>query len=138
MPVSRHRIYEEVSKDQENAFLGEAMAIVGAMAKPREWTRRKDRGRPGAGGVGRPIEYPWRSLVVGLLLMGYLAFGYRGHGGQPGRPPGTDGEAGFEEAPKQDHPAPGPSSPGQGVAGGPQLWGGGIRHASRSIARHPA
>lgn len=53
MPVSRHRIYEEVSKDQENGFLGEALAIVRGMPKPRGWTRRKDRGKN---------NYFWRLL----------------------------------------------------------------------------
>ncbi len=101
MPVSRHRIYEEVSKDQENEFLREAMAIVGAMPKPRGWTRRKDRGRPGAGGVGRPIEYPWRSLVVGLLLMGYLGLGYRTMAAHLAARPELSKRLGFGKAPSK-------------------------------------
>lgn len=77
MPVSRHRVYERVSKDEENAFLGEAISAVRGMAKPRGWTRRKSRGRPRRRGPGRPPDYAWWSLAVVLLLQQYLGLGYR-------------------------------------------------------------
>ncbi len=77
MQVSRHLIYERSCRDEENAFLREALVVVAAMPKPGGWTRRQDGGRPPRDGRGRPVEYPWSSLVVGLLLMGYLGIGYR-------------------------------------------------------------
>ncbi len=101
MQVSRHRIYERTCKDEENGFLREAMALVQGMTKPRGWTRRKDRGRPPEHGPGRPIEYPWRSLVVSLLLMQYLGLGYRDMAAHVQARPGLLEMLGFGKAPSK-------------------------------------
>jgi hypothetical protein len=77
MAVSRHKVYEQVSKDEENEYIKEVVVQVSKMPKPRGWTRRKSRGRPKKRGAGRPPEFEWWSLVVVLLLMQYLGLGYR-------------------------------------------------------------
>jgi len=77
MAVSRHRVYEQASKDEENEFIRIAIAQVRGMPKPRGWTKRKTRGRPRKRGRGRPPDFEWWSLVVVLLLMQYLGLGYR-------------------------------------------------------------
>ncbi len=69
MQVSRHRIYERTCKDEENGFLGEAMAVVVAMPKPGGWTRRQDGGRPflkpRANATARARGHPaWRRMVL--------------------------------------------------------------------------
>ena len=57
MSVSRHLIYEQVSKDEENAFIKEALAVARNMPKPRGWTKKESKGRPKKRGKGRPPEY---------------------------------------------------------------------------------
>lgn len=73
MSTGQYLVYERASRDEERLFLDTAKEIVNEIQEPRNWKRQDPRKHPG----GRPFVYPFRQMLLILLLMTYHRKEYR-------------------------------------------------------------
>ncbi len=73
MSKGSYLVYERSSRDEERLFFDTAKEIVNEIEEPRDWKKRDPKRHPG----GRPFTYPFRSMLLILLLMVYHRKEYR-------------------------------------------------------------
>ncbi len=97
MSKGSYLVYERSSRDEERLFFDTAKEIVNEIEEPRDWKKRDPKRHPG----GRPFTYPFRSMLLILLLMVYHRKEYRENGGSPEQQPTPSEGAGTEEVARQ-------------------------------------
>jgi hypothetical protein len=76
--MERERVvYDEASTNEENAFIEIGITLMEYKDPPPGWTMHEIPGRPRKKHVCHPIEFPWKGMVMVLLLKTYLGFDYR-------------------------------------------------------------
>lgn len=95
MSKGQYLVYERASRDEERLFIDTAKEIVNAMEEPRGWKRRD----PGKHAGGRPFVYPFRQMLLILLLMAYHRKEYREMEAHLNNNPSLLRELGLKKAP---------------------------------------
>ncbi len=73
MSKRSYLVYERASRDEERLFLNTAKEVVNEIEEPKNWKERNPDRHPG----GRPFAYPFRTMLLILLLMVYHRKEYR-------------------------------------------------------------
>jgi hypothetical protein len=73
MSQGQYLVYERASRDEERLFIDTAKEIVNEIEEPRGWARRDPKRHPG----GRPFVYPFRQMLLILLLTTHQRKEYR-------------------------------------------------------------
>jgi hypothetical protein len=73
MSQGQYLVYERASRDEERLFIDTVKEVVDEIEEPKSWMRRDPKKHPG----GRPFVYPFRQMLLALLLMTYQRKEYR-------------------------------------------------------------
>lgn len=73
MSKGSYLVYERASRDEERLFFDTAKEVIGEIDEPKNWKERDWDRHPG----GRPSTYPFRTMLLVLLLMVYHRKEYR-------------------------------------------------------------
>jgi len=73
MSKGSYLVYERASRDEERLFFNTAKEVIGEIDEPKNWKERDRNKHPG----GRPFTYPFRTMLLILLLMVYHRKEYR-------------------------------------------------------------
>ena len=73
MSKRSYLVYERASRDEERLFFDTAREVIGEIEEPRNWKKQNPNKHPG----GRPFSYPFRTMLLILLLMVYHRKEYR-------------------------------------------------------------
>jgi hypothetical protein len=95
MSQGQYLVYERASRDEERLFIDTAKEIVNEADEPRGWMERDPKRHPG----GRPFVYPFRQMLLILLLMTYQRKEYREMEAHLKNNPSLLSELGLKKAP---------------------------------------
>ena len=73
MSKGSYLVYERASRDEERLFFDTVKEVIDEVEEPKNWKKQDLNRHPG----GRPFTYPFRTMLLLLLLMVYHRKEYR-------------------------------------------------------------